>query len=469
MILEWAVKTTAISGVSLLLCLVVTRAEIRVMIQTMALFAVFAASVLAMLGIGDLIVFELERAAPSPMVSAYPEMGIGIPESGIKTWVICYLVISASLALRNVFLPVVRARRLASCASPVPSNSVWLRALTHVAHHSQSVPSILASPQVTAPGTIGWFKPCVIVPITSQVNTTEAEMVLAHELGHIRQRDWIRMQFAHLVASVFWIHPLVWLLRRQLTRDIELAADECALDHGCDAEIYVTTLAKLKQIAGPVVGLAIVASEHSLVTRVRLALDYEPEAPRRRLLESAVLFSSACMAVTMSFRVVDRPFPTSASQLLKTSTQASKQTSKIGDLSRATVPVSQEKISLPDEASDSQASASVLPTEPGGKTERQLQPADLENDTKDAVQFEPPQRALDSADLMALARSMDLVGKTVETDKSWEPQDFSLWPESEPLTERGPDGPSRSKIVLLPVKRGQNDSEGVFLGWKTEF
>ena len=89
--------------------------------------------------------------------------------------------------------------------------------------------------------------------------------------------------------------------------------------------------------------------------------------------------------------------------------------------------------------------------------------------TKETARLDPPQRALDSADLMALARSMDLVGKAVETDKSWELQDLSLWPESELLAEQGPGGPSRPKIILAPVRRGQNEPEGIFLGWKTEF
>lgn len=469
MILGWAIKATAIAGVSLLLCLVVTRAQIRVMIQTTALLAIFAASVLAILGFGDLIVFELERAAPSPTVTGYADRVIGNPESGVKTWVISYLIISASLALRNVFLPVFRARRLVRSASPVSSNCIWSKALHSAAFHPHNVPPILASPQVTAPGTIGWLKPCVIVPMTSTVNTSEAGMVLAHELGHIRQHDWIRMQCAHLIASVLWIHPLVWLLRRQLTKDIEQAADEWALDRGCDAESYVMTLAKLKQNAGRGVGLAIAASEHSLVTRARQALDYVPKAPRRRLLESAVLFFSGSVAVTVSFRVVDRPFPSPAAQLIIAPNQVSTDTRKIHGLSRATVPASQATVSLPGETSDSEASASVLPTESRSKSIPQHQPANPKNDTKETARLDPPQRALDSADLMALARSMDLVGKAVETDKSWELQDLSLWPESELLAEQGPGGPSRPKIILAPVRRGQNEPEGIFLGWKTEF
>ena len=55
------------------------------------------------------------------------------------------------------------------------------------------------------------------------------DYALLHELIHYRRRDiWLKA-LAMLTVSVHWFNPVMWLMVRQVDRDIELACDEMAL------------------------------------------------------------------------------------------------------------------------------------------------------------------------------------------------------------------------------------------------
>jgi beta-lactamase regulating signal transducer with metallopeptidase domain len=48
-------------------------------------------------------------------------------------------------------------------------------------------------------------------------------IVLAHELAHVRRRDWLVQMAAEILRSVHWFNPLVWLACRRLRLESERA------------------------------------------------------------------------------------------------------------------------------------------------------------------------------------------------------------------------------------------------------
>ncbi len=59
----------------------------------------------------------------------------------------------------------------------------------------------------------------------SQLDRKGRQAVVCHELAHLRRRDhWVR-RFELLVAVVYWWHPVVWWVRRQLHQEAELSCD----------------------------------------------------------------------------------------------------------------------------------------------------------------------------------------------------------------------------------------------------
>lgn len=55
------------------------------------------------------------------------------------------------------------------------------------------------------------------------------QLVLAHELAHIRRRDCLRKLLLIVCLCLYWWNPLVWIMVRLADRDMELACDEAVL------------------------------------------------------------------------------------------------------------------------------------------------------------------------------------------------------------------------------------------------
>ena len=70
------------------------------------------------------------------------------------------------------------------------------------------------------------------------------ELILAHEMAHIRLRHSYDVLFVDLALVVWWFNPVLWLLRRELQSLHEYQADEAVLNQGVDAKTYQLLLIK---------------------------------------------------------------------------------------------------------------------------------------------------------------------------------------------------------------------------------
>ena len=89
---------------------------------------------------------------------------------------------------------------------------------------------ILWSSEVRHPVTFGVLDPVVLLPLALKHADLPAQRaVIAHELHHVRRRDWGWVVAEELIRSVFWFHPAVWWLvsRVQLAR--ETVVDELSI------------------------------------------------------------------------------------------------------------------------------------------------------------------------------------------------------------------------------------------------
>jgi len=70
----------------------------------------------------------------------------------------------------------------------------------------------------------GYFRPHIWIG-QSQASSPALASILEHELVHARHHDNLILLFITLTADLFWWNPLVWLLVRQVRRDVELSCD----------------------------------------------------------------------------------------------------------------------------------------------------------------------------------------------------------------------------------------------------
>ncbi len=137
---------------------------------------------------------------------------------------------------------------------------------------------VLLSDQRTMPMLWGVLRPAVLVPAVAREWSSERlEVVLTHEMAHVRRADCLSNLAARGVCALYWFHPLVWWAARSLRLESEAACDDLVLKSGCTSIDYAEHL--LDVAAGssgavPLGSAAIgMAWQSQLEVRLRAILD----------------------------------------------------------------------------------------------------------------------------------------------------------------------------------------------------
>jgi WD40 repeat protein len=102
------------------------------------------------------------------------------------------------------------------------------------------------SPAVNSPLTLGLFRRVILLPTARRAWSAEQRaLILAHELAHVRRRDFLAGLVAELAACLCWFHPLVRWLAGRLRLEQEYTADAWAASAANDVMKYVRCLARL--------------------------------------------------------------------------------------------------------------------------------------------------------------------------------------------------------------------------------
>ena len=82
------------------------------------------------------------------------------------------------------------------------------------------VPPLLLSSATDAPFATGVLKPGIVLPreLPLELPPEQLRIILAHELAHIRRRDLIAGLFEAILGVIWWFHPAMWWLKRELRR-----------------------------------------------------------------------------------------------------------------------------------------------------------------------------------------------------------------------------------------------------------
>ena len=91
------------------------------------------------------------------------------------------------------------------------------------------------------PTPFSWFSRVVVDRDDEQSNL---DLVLEHELAHIRLRHSWDVLAVDIALCVWWFNPALWLLRRELQSLHEYQADEAVLRRGIDVKTYQILLIK---------------------------------------------------------------------------------------------------------------------------------------------------------------------------------------------------------------------------------
>lgn len=91
-------------------------------------------------------------------------------------------------------------------------------------------PSLLISATASQPCTSGFFNPVIILPAKLADSLTDRELsaLLAHEMAHIRRRDFVSKWALLLLTRMSWLNPVSTGLYRRIGLELECASDKLA-------------------------------------------------------------------------------------------------------------------------------------------------------------------------------------------------------------------------------------------------
>ena len=209
-----------------------------------------------------------------------------------------------------------RLSRLTDAARPM-TDSRWL-ALTQELSSSLDVGAVVTLRQtdlLTALGTWGWRRPCVLLPSGCETWSDERiRIVLGHELAHIRRADWPLQMAADVVRAVFWYNPLFWIACARLRRESEQACDNAVLEAGVPAADYASHLlaiARTCRAPSPLAMLVPMARPSTLEWRIAAMLNHTLARTRPTRRTRALVFAVivGITLTTASFRANEQVGP----------------------------------------------------------------------------------------------------------------------------------------------------------------
>ena len=102
---------------------------------------------------------------------------------------------------------------------------------------------------IAGPMTVGALRALVLLPITAvtSLSSEELEVVLAHELAHVRRADFLWNLIQTLAETLFFFHPAVWWISGRIRHERELCCDDLALQICPNPIVYAHALYRLEE------------------------------------------------------------------------------------------------------------------------------------------------------------------------------------------------------------------------------
>jgi HEAT repeat protein/beta-lactamase regulating signal transducer with metallopeptidase domain len=231
-------------------------------------------------------------AGPAPDASASPSPPGDVPpftaprptlgerlEPLLPTCVVIWFVgvLLLSFRLLGAWLHAQRFRSSGTAPAPAACLAAVRRLMDRLG--VRRAVEVLQSTAVSVPAVIGAVRPVLLVPASVLTGLTpqQLEVLLAHELAHVRRHDYLVNLVQSVVETLLFYHPAVWWVSGRVRAEREHCCDDLAVALCGDRELYVRALVGLEELRGAP-ALAAAASGGSLLGRARRLL--APALPR---------------------------------------------------------------------------------------------------------------------------------------------------------------------------------------------
>jgi beta-lactamase regulating signal transducer with metallopeptidase domain len=263
------------------------------------------------------------------------------------------------------------ARKNATEAAPE-----WQRAAGRLAHALKLRQAIhlLESAAVEVPTVIGWLRPVVLLPAATLtgLSTEQMEMILAHELAHIRRNDFFVNLMQAVVETLLFYHPAVWWISHRIRVERENCCDDVAVAVSGKPLVYARALTRLEELRMDDARAFVAANGGSLIGRIRRLAGARAESsnvPSRFVAGAALLTVLLALLIAPSLPLrgqqqkADTPAPTPKPQAAQTTVEVKADTADGDD---AEAPDPETEADPADEPIPAVAPRAAIAGVPGG-------------------------------------------------------------------------------------------------------
>ncbi|MDF1752812.1 MAG: M56 family metallopeptidase [Verrucomicrobiales bacterium] len=185
----------------------------------------------------------------------------------ITQWMVIGYVAGLVLMSIRFFFGLGMSRRLARLHRKVEDKQI-VRAFRRLTATLQlrSEPILGYCEAITVPVVVGMVRPIVLLPtrVLDRVTGTQLEMILAHELSHIKRNDHRLIFLQRLAETVLFFHPGVWIISRWLNRERENACDDLVVSLGCSRADYAGALVAVSELSQETAGILSLAADGNM-------------------------------------------------------------------------------------------------------------------------------------------------------------------------------------------------------------
>lgn len=170
------------------------------------------------------------------------------------------------------------ARRLADDASTLTDDRLCRLQEEIAATLGMSAPlaRVLETDAVRVPVAFGLGNGCVLLPAGwREWDDEQLRAALAHEMAHLRRKDWAVRLWSLAARSVFWFHPLSWWLERRLSALAEMCCDEEGARAIGNPDRYAEIVLEFARVAAPMRGQLVLAGMAMTRTGERKSLMHQ--------------------------------------------------------------------------------------------------------------------------------------------------------------------------------------------------
>jgi len=180
----------------------------------------------------------------------------------VAPWIAAFYAVGVLFMLARLIACIWRAQRLGSGAQRI-ADGVLVDQLNALARtwSMRVVPALARAERIAVPKVVGLVRPTILLPTAAITGLApdELEMILAHELAHVRRYDmWVNLLQRFAEVALFF-NPALWCLSRRISVLREYCCDELTCratsDSGAEPRMrYASALLRVVELSRNALG-----------------------------------------------------------------------------------------------------------------------------------------------------------------------------------------------------------------------